>query len=105
MKKTMEIKLTSNEILSQPNDYSLGEYVRKKYWEQVEINKSNKDEHVSIQVDENGKVVSLGNTSTGFEICVQCGLTTSIPVETNIDYRTNYIEGAGQGCDGTCNKI
>jgi hypothetical protein len=98
----MEIKLTTQEILSHPNDYSLGEYVRQKYWNEIELMKSNRDEHVTLQIDENGMVTSLGNTIDGFEVCIQCGRKTSVPVGTNVDFRTNYYEGAGQGCDGSC---
>ena len=98
----MEIKITSKEILSHPNDYSLGEYVRQKYWNEIELMKSNRDEHVTLQIDENGMVTSLGNSIDGFEVCIQCGRKTSVPVGTNVDFRTNYYEGAGQGCDGSC---
>lgn len=100
----MEIKLTAKEILTHPNDYALGEYVRKKYWDEVSLKKSNRDEHVSLQIDEEGRVTALGNTEYGFEICVECGMRTNTPVELNIDYRTNYIEGAGQACDGSCGR-
>lgn len=100
----MEIKLTAQEIISHPNDYSLGEYVRKKYWDEVNLKKSNRDEHVTLQIDENGMVTALGNTKDGYEICVECGMRTNTLATTSIDYRTNYIEGAGQACDGSCGR-
>ena len=39
------------------------------------------------------------------EICVSCGKETIIPKSLNIDFRKNYIEGAGQLCDECSNKI
>lgn len=33
------------------------------------------------------------------ETCVLCGCTTDVPVIQPIDYRENYIEGAGQTCE------
>ena len=35
---------------------------------------------------------------TELEKCVFCGKTTNVPVDTPIELRTNYIEGAGQLC-------
>jgi hypothetical protein len=32
------------------------------------------------------------------EICILCGKETTIDINTHIDYRTGYIEGAGQLC-------
>ncbi len=33
-----------------------------------------------------------------FEKCVMCGELTSVPKDLHIDFRPNYIEGAGQLC-------
>lgn len=33
------------------------------------------------------------------EKCILCGMDTKIPIDTPIDLRKNYIEGAGQICD------
>ena len=32
------------------------------------------------------------------ENCVSCGKETNIPKSMHIDYRRNYIQGAGQVC-------
>jgi hypothetical protein len=32
------------------------------------------------------------------DTCVLCGIETSYDVETHIDFRTGYVEGAGQLC-------
>ena len=33
-----------------------------------------------------------------FETCIQCGVETTILKTTHIDFRTGYVEGAGQLC-------
>lgn len=33
------------------------------------------------------------------EICILCGKETTVDVNTHIDFRTGYIEGAGQLCN------
>jgi len=35
---------------------------------------------------------------TVFENCVMCDKTTNVPRNLHIDYRANYVEGAGQLC-------
>ena len=35
---------------------------------------------------------------TELEKCVFCGKTTNVPVDTPIELRQNYVEGAGQLC-------
>ena len=30
------------------------------------------------------------------EICILCGLETTVDMNTHVDFRTGYIEGAGQ---------
>lgn len=32
------------------------------------------------------------------EICIKCGKETAVDVNTHIDFRLGYIEGAGQLC-------
>jgi hypothetical protein len=32
------------------------------------------------------------------EICIQCGKETNININTHVDYRYGYVEGAGQCC-------
>ena len=42
-------------------------------------------------------------SKTEMDTCVYCGKETKYPKYLNIDFRENYIEGAGQLCD-TCGK-
>jgi hypothetical protein len=32
------------------------------------------------------------------EICILCGTVTNVDINTHVDFRTGYIEGAGQLC-------
>jgi len=32
------------------------------------------------------------------EKCIRCGIETLIPIDLNINLRSNYVEGAGQLC-------
>lgn len=78
----MDIKVTELEILGNPNDYALGELVRQKYWSSRKANEN----HV-------------------YDKCVICGRQSPYTIDTHIDYRVGYIEGAGQGCFlGNCEK-
>ena len=36
-----------------------------------------------------------------YDMCISCGETTEEPIDKDINYRDNYIEGAGQLCK-TC---
>lgn len=63
--------ITEKEIKQYPNDYELGNYIRKKY-----------HQHSNIKYD----------------TCVECGLESPYTVDTHIDLRVGFIEGAGQGC-------
>lgn len=38
------------------------------------------------------------------EICVVCNVITPEPKNKHIDYRSNYIEGAGQLCEKCFNE-
>jgi hypothetical protein len=38
------------------------------------------------------------------EICILCGEETAVDINTHVDYRTGYIEGAGQLCIKCYNK-
>ncbi len=40
--------------------------------------------------------------SNEIEKCVVCGRETRYTRGTHIDMRVGYVEGAGQGCDGSC---
>lgn len=77
------ITITENEFLKESNNYSLGELVRKKYYE---IKKNQED---------------------SFDHCVICGRETPYLRSTHIDHRIGYVEGGGQGCyqPNTCDKV
>lgn len=41
----------------------------------------------------------MNNTNTkSTEKCVVCGVDTKVPVGAHIDFRHNYVSGAGQCC-------
>jgi len=40
-----------------------------------------------------------------YELCVNCGIETPYTINTHIDYRQHYIEGAGQLCAKCYNDI
>ena len=39
------------------------------------------------------------------DLCVNCGEETKYPKNMHIDYRYNYVEGAGQLCDNCAIEI
>jgi hypothetical protein len=41
----------------------------------------------------------------GMETCMLCGGKTSVPANTQVDYRPWYIEGAGQLCHYCYEKV
>lgn len=78
------------------------------------------EHHVPLQIDENNNVTKVGHDSGGsyeikeavqlelfptpvkagiYEECILCGVETTTLRTTHIDYRTGYIEGAGQLCN------
>lgn len=69
----MKITITSQEVLDNPNDAVLGALVRQKYW----FEKSNEDEHMTLNIGEGGIVKSIG-----FK-CSICGGDTS---DVDFDY-------------------
>lgn len=40
-----------------------------------------------------------------YENCVICESKTDIPIDRHIDFRSNYVEGAGQLCNKCSDKI
>jgi hypothetical protein len=105
----MEVKVTKEEILNNPNDYELGRLVRQKYWNlnQQDII-DNPDEHFGLVIGEDGVVQKIiraeQSQNDEYDKCIICGRETSYKRSTHIDLRVGYIEGAGQTCDGTCRK-
>jgi len=93
----MKIQITEQEIMQTPNNFILGELVRKKMWEQKELRKSNSDEHVILEIGEDGVVNAIRRDE--LEVCIVCGKQTDVPVSRHVDYRSRYVEGAGQCCE------
>lgn len=63
--------------------------------------------HVSLQINEDGLVTSVGETPTQenlYETCVLCGDLTDVLKTTHIDFRTGYVEGSGQCCISCFNR-
>jgi hypothetical protein len=61
------------------------------------------EHHVPLQIDENNNVTKVGTQlelfpNDTYEDCILCGVKTTTLKTTHIDFRTGYIEGAGQLC-------
>jgi hypothetical protein len=65
------------------------------------------EHHVPLQIDENNNVTKVGQDMGGsyeinnndiYEDCILCGEKTTTLKTTHVDFRTGYIEGAGQMC-------
>jgi hypothetical protein len=74
-----KIIITEEDIKNHPNNYELGNYIRKKY-----------HEYSNLKYDK----------------CIQCGLESPYTEDTHIDMRYGYIEGVGQFCfqENICKK-
>ena len=66
-----KITLTEEDIKNHPNDFELGSYIREKY-----------HQHSKLVYDK----------------CILCGEESPYTIDTHIDLRYGYVEGAGQGC-------
>jgi hypothetical protein len=103
---SIKITLTEREILDRPNFYDLGEYVNQKMYQEKEyLNKHANDDKFIIVADEDGLVKGIYVppvldyvTEDGYDKCVICGKSSPYKVDTHIDMRVGYVEGAGQGC-------
>ena len=56
------------------------------------------EHHVPLTIDENNNVTSVGANNDIYEDCILCGTKTTTLKTTHVDFRTGYIEGAGQLC-------
>lgn len=56
------------------------------------------EHHVPLTINEDGLVTSVGKHSDIYETCIMCGKETTTLKSTHIDFRTGYVEGAGQLC-------
>ena len=54
--------------------------------------------HVPLSIDENNNVTSVGTNNDIYEDCILCNAKTTTLKTTHVDFRTGYIEGAGQLC-------
>jgi hypothetical protein len=54
--------------------------------------------HVPLTIDENNNVTSVGANNDIYEDCILCNAKTTTLKTTHVDFRTGYIEGAGQLC-------
>ena len=56
----------------------------------------------------NNKIVKLPNqdfkVESKMEECIVCGVDTNEPKDKHIDFRYNYVEGAGQLCSKCAEK-
>lgn len=106
---SITVSLTEKEILDTPNDFELGEKVRKMYWQQKELQteedilRTKDDESYVLVADDSGMVIGIhlpdnDFTDNGYDKCVVCGKVSPYKTTTHIDLRIGYVEGAGQGC-------
>ena len=60
------------------------------------------EQHVPLNIDENGLVTSVGKKQKDefdiYETCIMCGEETTTLKTTHVDFRYGYVEGAGQMC-------
>lgn len=56
------------------------------------------NQHVTLKINEEGLVTSVGESNEIYETCVICGKLTDVKITTHIDYRYGYVEGSGQCC-------
>ena len=56
------------------------------------------EHHVPLTIDENNNVTSVGANNDIYEDCILCNVKTTTLKTTHVDFRTGYIEGAGQLC-------
>jgi hypothetical protein len=54
--------------------------------------------HVPLSIDENNNVTLVGTNNDIYEDCILCNVKTTTLKTTHVDFRTGYIEGAGQLC-------
>ena len=82
----MKIQITEGEIMQTPNDFALGAYVRQKMWQEKELRKSNSDEHVILNINEDGQVISIGRDE--LEVCIDIhGIWLEVVINTKTKTR------------------
>lgn len=102
----MQITITENEIISNPNYFDLGKLVFNKYHKSkqnmitcpiCDRNIANFDENELINCDHTECLMSYSGGDE-YDNCVICGKTTPYTKNTHIDFRIGYVEGVGQTC-------
>lgn len=56
------------------------------------------EHHVPLTIDENNNVTLVGTNNDLYEDCILCNEKTTTLKTAHVDFRTGYIEGAGQLC-------
>jgi hypothetical protein len=54
--------------------------------------------HVPLSIDANNNVTSVGTNNDLYEDFILCNAKTTTLKTTHVDFRTGYVEGAGQLC-------
>jgi len=99
---SIKITITESEILDTPNDFDLGEKIRKMYFTEKSSKESKEDDSKYIIItDETGLTKGI-HISDYMEIkhdkCSICWKTSNYTKNTHIDLRIGYVEGVGQTC-------
>lgn len=98
--------ITEDEIIAHSNNFDLGEFIRKRYWNiKKNIDMSNNtDVFVLNDMREaiySNKLVQVNRnyvSDEGYDKCVICGQNTPYKIGKHINERVGYVEGVGQSC-------
>lgn len=102
----MQIIIKEEEILQNPNNFDLGDLVRKKY-NNIKETMLCADGVKTLVVNKleegilNSEIINIDSsyvTHDGYDKCVICGEKTPYKVDEHIKNRIGYIEGVGQSC-------
>tara|TARA_Y100001963_G_scaffold102627_1_gene141257 strand:+ start:1363 stop:1674 length:312 start_codon:yes stop_codon:yes gene_type:complete len=78
----------------------------KKKKKENKMKKEVEDDNAVASFLKKGKGSPLYNDKNNkYDNCVMCGAKTEYTKDTHIDFRANYVEGAGQMCNGCHTKI
>jgi hypothetical protein len=118
---SITITLTEKEILETPNDSSLGELIRERYWSKRNSPSSTDNSWTcsicgkSTHEVESDYLIGYDHLeckmklemNTEYDNCVICGKVSPYTRNTHIYNRIGYVEGGGQGCfqPNICDKV